>query len=86
VDPRTEVAARRWLVLGSAMVSFFAVGTTFFAVPPLLGTLRTLFAISNLELGVLMGAIAVPAIVLSVPLGVALDRWPPRAARCAPRL
>jgi predicted MFS family arabinose efflux permease len=65
------------------MVSFFAVGMTFFAVPPLIGTLRTLFALSNLEIGLLMGSIAVPAILLSVPLGAALDRWPPRAAGLA---
>ncbi len=62
------------------MLSFFAVGMTFFAVPPLVGTLRTSFALSNLAIGLLMGAIAVPAIALSVPLGAALDRWPPRAA------
>lgn len=65
------------------MLSFFAVGMTFFAVPPLIGELRGLFALSNLEIGLLMGAIAVPAILLSLPLGAALDRWPPRAAGLA---
>ena len=60
------------------MVSFFAVGTTFFAVPPLVGTLRAGFGLSNLDVGLLMGAIAVPAIALSVPLGAAVDRWAPR--------
>lgn len=71
------------MVLASAMVSFFAVGMTFFAVPPLIGTLRTLLALSNFEIGLLMGSIAVPAILLSVPLGAGLDRWPPRAAGLA---
>ena len=75
-----EIASRRWFVLASATVSFFAVGMTFFAVPPLVPALRDAFALSNLEIGVLMGAIAVPAIALSIPLGGALDRWPPRAA------
>ncbi len=75
-----EIAAHRWRILASAMVSFFAVGLTFFAVPPLSGTLRAAFALSNLQIGLLMGAIAAPAIVLSLPLGAALDRWPPRAA------
>ena len=83
MSPSKDLAGRRWLVLASAMVSFFAIGMTFFAVPPLVGTLRGLFALSNLEIGLLMGAIAVPAIVLSVPLGAALDRWPPRAAGLA---
>src|SRR5512142_3369655 len=65
------------------MVTFFAVGMTFFAVPPLIGPLRAAFALSNLEIGLLMGAIAAPAIALSLPLGAALDRWPPRAAGLA---
>jgi MFS family permease len=71
------------LVLGSAMVSFFAVGMTFFAIPPLIPTLRAAFSLSNLSIGLLMGGIAVPAIALSIPLGAALDRWPPRAAGLA---
>lgn len=78
-----RLTSHRWLALASAMVSFFAVGMTFFAVPPLIPGLRAAFSLSNLELGLLMGAIAVPAIVLSVPLGAALDRWPPRAAGLA---
>jgi predicted MFS family arabinose efflux permease len=79
----TDIAARRWRVLASAMVSFFAVGMTFFAIPPLIPTLRVVFALSNLSIGLLMGAIAVPAIALSIPIGAALDRWPPRAAGLA---
>lgn len=76
--PPADLASRRWLILLSAAVSFFAVGATFFVVPPLVPALRTAFALSNLEIGVLMGAIAVPAIVLSIPLGAAVDRWPAR--------
>lgn len=79
----TDITMHRWRVLASAMVSFFAVGMTFFAVPPLIPTLRAVFALSNLSIGLLMGAIAVPAIALSIPLGAALDRWPPRAAGLA---
>jgi predicted MFS family arabinose efflux permease len=83
VNPPSELAAHRWRLLASAMVTFFAVGMTFFAVPPLVDTLRSTFALSNLSIGLLMGAIAVPAIALSIPLGVAIDRWPPRAAGLA---
>ncbi len=57
------------------MVSFFAVGMTFFAVPPLLEILRTDFRLSNLAIGALMGAIAAPAIGLAIPFGIAVDRW-----------
>ncbi len=71
--------SNRWLVLASAVVSFFAVGLTFFAVPPLIPLLVESLGLSNLEIGILMGAIAVPAIVLSIPLGAAMDRWPSRA-------
>jgi MFS family permease len=83
VNTAEGLAARRWPILASAMVSFFAVGMTFFAVPPLVPELRSLFALSNLEVGLLMGAIAVPAIVLSIPVGAAVDRWPPRATGTA---
>ncbi len=79
MNPSTDLAGRRWLVLGSATFSFFAVGLGFFSVPPLLPTLTAAFGLSNLAAGVLMGAIAVPAIVLSVPLGAAVDGFPPRA-------
>ena len=71
---------RRWLILASAVVSFFAVGTTFFAVPPLVPQLTAAFGLNHFHIGLLVGAIAVPAIVLSIPLGAAVDRWPARAA------
>ncbi|MFH1177630.1 MAG: MFS transporter [Acidobacteriota bacterium] len=79
----TTLESRRWLVLASALVSFFAVGVTFFAVPPLVPLLRELFALSNLQAGLLMGAIAFPAIILSIPLGLAVDRWDPRSTGLA---
>lgn len=79
----TEIGARRWLVLATAVVSFFAVGVGFYSVPPLLPLLTVRFGLDNLMAGVLMGSIAVPAIVLSVPLGAGIDRWSPRAAGAA---
>jgi NNP family nitrate/nitrite transporter-like MFS transporter len=83
MQPVADLASRRWFLLLSAMVSFFAVGMTFFAVPPLVGALKGAFALSNLQIGLLMGGIAGPAIFLSVPLGVAVDRWDPRRAGLA---
>jgi predicted MFS family arabinose efflux permease len=74
------LADRRWLILASATLSFFAVGVTFFAVPPLVPDLTERFGLDHFRIGVLMGAIAVPAIFLSIPLGAAVDRWPARAA------
>jgi predicted MFS family arabinose efflux permease len=74
-----DLASRRWLVLVSTVVSFFAVGATFFAVPPLIPELISRFGLSHLAIGVLMGAIGVPAILFSIPLGAAVDRWPARA-------
>jgi len=75
-----DLAPRRWLILASTVVSFLAVGVTFFAVPPLAAELATRFGLSHFAIGVLMGAIGVPAILLSIPLGAAVDRWPARAA------
>ena len=75
-----DLSSRRWLILASTVVSFFAVGVTFFAVPPLIPELVTRFGLSHLAIGVLMGAISVPAVLFSIPLGAAVDRWPARAA------
>jgi predicted MFS family arabinose efflux permease len=75
-----DLASRRWLILFSTVISFLAVGVTFFAVPPLAAELVTRFGLSHFAIGVLMGAIGVPAIFLSIPLGAAVDRWPARAA------
>lgn len=74
-----DLSSRRWLILASTMVSFFSVGVTFFAVPPLVPELVERFGLSHLAIGVLMGAISVPAILFSIPLGAAIDRWPARA-------
>jgi predicted MFS family arabinose efflux permease len=74
-----DLASRRWLILASTVVSFLAVGLTFFAVPPLAGELVSRFGLSHFAIGVLMGAIGVPAILFSIPLGAAVDRWPARA-------
>ncbi len=60
-------------------MSFFSVGVTFFAVPPLVPELISRFGLSHLAIGALMGAISVPAILFSIPLGAAIDRWPARA-------
>lgn len=76
---QNDLAARRWLILASTVVSFVAVGVTFFAVPPLAAELAARFGLSHFAIGVLMGAIGVPAILLSIPLGAAVDRWPARA-------
>jgi predicted MFS family arabinose efflux permease len=75
-----DLAARRWLILASTVVSFFAVGVTFFAVPPLIPELMIRFGLSHLAIGVLVGAISVPAVLFSIPVGAAVDRWPARAA------
>ena len=77
--PPGDLADRRWLVLASAVVSFFAVGVTFFAVPPLVPQLVDGFGLDHLLVGILMGSIAVPAVVFAIPLGSAVDHWPARA-------
>ena len=75
-----DLSSRRWLILASTVVSFFSVGVTFFAVPPLIPELVTRFGLSHLAIGVLVGAISVPAVLFSIPVGAAVDRWPARAA------
>ena len=77
---QNDLSSRRWLILASTVVSFFAVGVTFFAVPPLIPELVTRFGLSHLAIGMLVGAISVPAVLFSIPVGAAVDRWPARAA------
>lgn len=72
------MSARRWPILVAAVLSFFSVGATFFAVPPMVPELIARFGLGHFQIGLLMGAIAIPAIVLSIPLGLGVDRWPLR--------
>jgi len=73
-----SLADRRWLILLSSVFSFFAIGATFFVVPPLVPELVTRFGLSHFKVGLLMGAISVPAVVLAIVVGLAVDRWEPR--------
>ncbi|MEE4273331.1 MAG: MFS transporter [Thermoanaerobaculales bacterium] len=79
----SDLASRRWLVLFASVFSFFAIGATFFVVPPLIPELVDRFDLSNFEIGLLMGAISFPAVFLAVPVGLAVDRWQPRKAGLA---
>jgi predicted MFS family arabinose efflux permease len=79
VTEQRSLADRRWLILASTVVSFLAVGVTFFAVPPLVPQLTEMFDLTHLQIGILMGAIAIPAVFISISLGAAVDRWPARA-------
>ncbi len=83
MDVPTGLSRRRWLILASSVLSFFAVGATFFAVPPLVPELVRRYHLGQFEVGLLMGAISAPAILLSIPLGLGVDRWRPRASGLA---
>ena len=74
----SSLADRRWLILLSSVFSFFAIGATFFVVPPLVPELVTGFGLSHFKVGLLMGAISVPAVFLAIVVGLAVDRWEPR--------
>lgn len=74
----SSLADRRWLILLSSVFSFFAIGATFFVVPPLVPELVARFGLSHFKVGLLMGAISVPAVFLAIAVGLAVDRWEPR--------
>jgi predicted MFS family arabinose efflux permease len=74
----STLADRRWLILLSSVFSFFAIGSTFFVVPPLVPELVARFGLSHFKVGLLMGAISVPAVFLAIAVGLAVDRWEPR--------
>ena len=75
-----DLASRRWLVLSASVFSFFAIGATFFIVPPLIPELVARFGLSHFQIGLLMGSISFPAVVIAIPVGLAVDRWPPLKA------
>jgi len=77
-DTQNPLSFRRWKILFASVLSFFSVGATFFAVPPLIPELIRRFDLGHMEIGILMGAIAIPAVLLSIPLGAAVDRLPTR--------
>ena len=74
----SPLSERRWLILLSSVFSFFAIGATFFVVPPLVPELVSRFGMSHFKVGLLMGAISVPAVFLAIAVGLAVDRWEPR--------
>lgn len=74
----SSLADRRWLILLSSVFSFFAIGSTFFVVPPLVPQLVARFGLSHFKVGLLMGSISVPAVFLAIAVGLAVDRWEPR--------
>ena len=74
----SPLADRRWLILLSSVFSFFAIGATFFVVPPLVPELVSRFGLSHFKVGLLMGSISVPAVFLAIAVGLAVDRWEPR--------
>ncbi len=74
----SSLSDRRWLILLSSVFSFFAIGATFFVVPPLVPELVSRFGLSHFKVGLLMGAISVPAVFLAIAVGLAVDRLPPR--------
>jgi predicted MFS family arabinose efflux permease len=74
----SSLADRRWLILLSSVFSFFAIGATFFVVPPLVPELVSRFGLSHFKVGLLMGSISVPAVFLAIVVGLAVDRWEPR--------
>jgi len=78
MNTTSSLTDRRWLVLLSSVFSFFAIGATFFVVPPLVPELVSRFGLSHFKVGLLMGAISVPAVLLAIVVGLAVDRLPPR--------
>jgi len=53
----------------------FAVGVSFFSIPPLINEIKESFAISNAEVGLLMAIPNIAFVVFSIFIGVFVDKW-----------
>jgi MFS family permease len=65
----------RWAILGLMWLCQFAFAVIFQSIPPMLGILIDAFNISHAQAGMLMGLFSLPAIFLSLPGGVLVDRY-----------
>ena len=68
----------RWLILGLVWFSVFTFATLFQSIPPILGLLVSAFQISYAQAGGLMSLFMLPAVLLSIPSGLLVDRHGPR--------
>lgn len=53
----------------------FAVGVSFFSIPPLINEIKESFAISNAEVGLLMAIPNMAFVVFSISIGIFVDKW-----------
>jgi len=56
-------------------LSEFAVGVSFFSIPPLINEIKESFAISNAEVGLLMAIPNIAFVVFSIFIGIFVDKW-----------
>jgi cyanate permease len=56
-------------------LSEFAVGVSFFSIPPLINEIKESFAISNAEVGLLIAIPSIVFVVFSIFIGVFVDKW-----------
>jgi len=65
----------RWNILGLATFCTLTFGVVFQSIPPIIGILVDVFHISYAQAGALMGLFTLPAIFLSLPGGILVDRF-----------
>lgn len=77
------VASSKWSVFAGCYVSILGIGMCFTSMPPLQRYIVAELALSQEQIGKLIGAFAVVAIALSVPVGLGLRAMGIRAAMAA---
>ena len=70
----------RWTILGLIAFCMMAFAIIFQSLPPILGILIDVFHISHAQAGALMSLFTLPAIFLSLPGGMLVDRYGPKIA------
>jgi predicted MFS family arabinose efflux permease len=78
--------SRRWSALFTNYLLFFSTGFLFYLLPPLIPELKAAFFLDDYAIGWLQGMYAIPAVLLALPGGAALDRWNTRRTGVASAL
>lgn len=73
----------RWSILGLCTFCMMTFGVVFHSIPPILGILVDNLRLTYAQAGALMGFFTLPAVVLSLPGGMLVDRYGPRSVGIA---
>jgi MFS family permease len=74
MEVKPQGSRHRWLVLATAIFSFFLFNYILQSVPPLLNEFQSLFGIDKATAGLMMSIVVIPGIFLALPAGLMIGK------------